>query len=142
MCRDETVGFVELIDVVGAVVRREGDAGENDFAACLKQSGDEGGEVAARVGDRDAAQAVVAAELDDDDGGVQAEDFFEAVDAIFAGVAADAGVDNFVVVAATVEIGLEIVGIRVAGRDAIAGGDAVSEAHDRRERGGAGQRMW
>ena len=99
-CRDEAVGFVELLDVVGAVVGREGDAGEDDFAAGLEQGGDDGVEVAARVGDGDAAEAVVAAEFDNDDGGVKAEDFIEAVDAVFGGVAADAGVDDFVVVAA------------------------------------------
>ena len=140
-CRDEAVGFVELLDVVGAVVGREGDAGEDDFAAGLEQGGDDGGEVAARVGDGDAAEAVVAAEFDDDDGGVKAEDVFEAVDAVFGGVAADAGVDDFVVVAAAVEVGLEVVGVGLAGGDAIAGGDAVSESTRSQERDGSGQRM-
>jgi hypothetical protein len=127
---DEAVGFVELLDVVGAVVGREGDAGEDDFAAALEQGGDDGGEVAARVGDGDAAEAVVATEFDNDDGGMKAEDVFEAVDGVFGGVAADAGVDDFVAVAAVVEVGLEVVGVGLAGGDAVARGDAVSETGD------------
>jgi len=55
------------------------------------------------------------AEFNDDDGRVQAEDFYEAVDAVFGGVAADAGVDDFVVVAAVVEVGLEVVRVGLAG---------------------------
>jgi hypothetical protein len=135
---EEAIGFVELLDVVGAVVGREGNAGEDDFAAGLEQGGDDGVEVAARVGDGDATEAVVAAEFNDDDGGVEAEDFFQAVDAVFGGVAADARIDDFVVVAATVEVGLEIVGIGLAGSDAIAGGDAVSEAGDNGNGAGRG----
>ena len=126
----ETVGFVELVDVVGAVVGRQGDAGEDHLAVGGEQGGEDGVEVAARVGDGDAAKAVVAAEFNDDDGGVEAEDVGEAVDAVFAGVAADAGIDNFVVVAAVVEGGLEVVGPGAARVDAIAGGDAVTEAGD------------
>jgi len=65
---DEAVGLIELLDVVGAVVGRKGDAGEDDFASGLEQGGDDGGEVAARVGDGDATETVVAAEFNDDDG--------------------------------------------------------------------------
>jgi len=56
---DEAVGLIELLDVVGAVVGRKGDAGEDDFASGLEQGGDDGGEVAARVGDGDATETVV-----------------------------------------------------------------------------------
>ena len=118
------------MDIVGAVVGRESDAGEDDFAAGVDEGGDDSVEIAARVGDGDAAKAVVAAKFDDDDGGVEAEEVGETVDSVFGGVAADAGVDDFVVVAAVIEVDLEVVGIRVAGLDAVAGSDAVTEAGD------------
>ncbi len=57
-------------------------------------------EVGAGVCDGEAAEAVVAAELDDDDGGVEGEDGVEALDAVLGGVAADALVDDAVVIAA------------------------------------------
>jgi len=126
--RDETVGFIEGLDVVGTVVTRQGDASEDDFAAGVDEGGDDGIEVAARVGDGEAAEAVVAAELNDDNGGMEAENVLQAVDSVFAGVAADAGVDDLVVVAAVVEVGLEVVGVGLAGRDSVACGDAVAEA--------------
>jgi hypothetical protein len=127
---DEGEGLVEVAHVVGAVVGRERDAGEDDFAAGLEQRGDDGVEVATRVGDGQAAQTVVAAEFDKHDGGMQAEDFRQAIDAIFGGVAADAGVDDAVGVAAEIEVRLKIVGVRLAGIDAVSGGDAVAEAID------------
>ncbi len=127
---DEMVGLVEGLDVVGAVVRREGYTGEDDFAAGVKQRGDDGIEVAARIRDGEAAEAVVAAEFDNDDSRVEAQHVLEPVDAVFAGIAADAGVDDFEVVAVAVEAGLQVVGIRMTGTDAIASGDAVAEAID------------
>jgi hypothetical protein len=82
------------------------------------------------IRDGEAAEAVVAAEFDDDDGGMEAQDILQAVDAVLAGVAADAGVHNLIVVAAAVEVGLQVVGIGVAGRNPVACGDAVTEAND------------
>ena len=128
--RDEVVGLVEGFDVVGAVIGRERDAGEDDFAAGAKEGGNDGVEIAAGVGDGEAAEAVVAAKFDNHNRGMEPEDVFQAVDAVFAGVAADAGIDHFVVVATAVEGGLEIVGPGVAGFEAVAGGDAVAEADD------------
>jgi len=57
------------------------------FASGWSRVEDDGGEVAARVGDGDATETVVAPNSNDDDGRVQAEDFYEAVDAVFGGVA-------------------------------------------------------
>ena len=94
----------------------------------MNESGDDGVEIAARVGNGDAAKAVVATEFDDHDGWVEVENVFEAVDAVFTGVAADSGVHNFVVVAAAIETGLEVVRVCEAGCDTIAGCDAVAEA--------------
>src|SRR6202022_3862218 len=119
-----------MLDVVGAVVGWEGDASEDYFGAAGLQRGDDSIEVGAGVLDTQAAEAVVAAELDDDDGGVQGEDAGEAHDTVFGGVAADALVENAIVVTAGVEYGLEVVGVALTGVGAVAGGEAVAEAGD------------
>ena len=100
---EDGVGLVELADVVGAVVWREGDAGEGDASAGVLQGGDDMVEVGAGVCDRQAAQAVVAAELDEDDGGVQGENAGETLESVLGGVAADALVVDAVVDVALVE---------------------------------------
>ena len=46
---EQAVGLVELADVVGAVVGREGDAGEGDLDAGVLQRGDDGVEIGAGV---------------------------------------------------------------------------------------------
>lgn len=52
---EQGVGFVELFDVVGAIVRREGDSGKRNLdVACLKR-GDDFVEVGAGVLDGEAA---------------------------------------------------------------------------------------
>ena len=58
------------------------------------------------------------------------DDAGDAVEAILGGVAADAGVDDVVVVAAGVEELLEDVGVGLAGVGAEAGGKRVSEADE------------
>jgi len=127
-CRDEAVGFVERMDVVGPVVGRKGNAGQNDFAAGVEQSGDDGVEITPGIGDGEAAEAIVAAEFDDDNGGMKAENVFQAHNGVFAGIAADPGVDDLVVIAALVEGSLKVLGPGMAGGDAIAGSNAVAEA--------------
>lgn len=130
LCRNQPVGLIKLTNVVGAVIGRKGDAGEEDLAAGVDQSGDDGVEVAACGVDGDAAEPVVAAEFDNSHGRVEAEDVFQAVDSVFAGIAADAGVDNPVVIAASIEERLQVGRVRERGIDAMAGGDAVAEASD------------
>ena len=94
---------VEFFDVVGAVVGGEGDAGENDFGAAGLELRDDGGEVGLGLFEGQAAEAVVAAEFYDDELRLAGEDAGDAVEAILGGVAADAGVEDVVVVAAGVE---------------------------------------
>ena len=53
---------------------------------------------------------------------MEGEDGVEALDSVLGGVAADALVDYAVVIAGGVEIGLEVVGIALAGVGAEAGG--------------------
>ncbi len=104
------VGLVELLDVVGAVVGRKGDAGEDNTSTGMLQGCDDPVEVGAGVCNGQAAQAVVAAELDDDDGGMQGENIGQALDTVLGGVAADALVVDAVADVEAVEIGLEVVG--------------------------------
>lgn len=127
---DLVIHEVELMDVGGAVVGRERDAGEQDFGVRGEQAGDDGFKIAFGDGERQATEAVVAAEFDDDDGGMHGEDAGQAVDAVLGGVATDAGVDDAVVVAAGVEVMLERGGVGLAGFEAVTGGDAVSVAND------------
>ncbi len=122
------VGCIELLDVVGAVVWREGDSGERHLGAAGFEGGDDLVEVGAGIFDGQAAQAVVAAEFDYDNRRLEVENGIEPLNAIFGGVAADALVDDAVVVAASVEIRLKVVGIALAGVCSETGGEAVAEA--------------
>ena len=127
---EDGVGLVELADVVGAVVGREGDAGEGDLDAGALERGDDEVEVGASVCDGQAAQAVVAAELDEDDGGVQGENAGETLEGVLGGVAADALVVDAVVDVALVEGGLEVVGVALARAGASSGGERVAETDE------------
>jgi len=122
------VGLVELADVVGAVVWREGDAGEGNFGPGTLQGGDDLAEVGAGVCNGQAAQAVVAAELDDDHGGMQREDLGQAFNTILSGIAADALVVHAVADMEAVEVGLQVVWVTLARIDTAAGGEAIAEA--------------
>lgn len=93
------VGLVDGLNVVLAVVGREGDAGECNFDTGVLQRGDDFVEVRAGRGDGKAAESVVASELDDDDGGVCGKDVVNAIDAVFGGVSADAHVQDAIVIA-------------------------------------------
>lgn len=127
---DLVIHEVELVDVGCAVVGWEGDAGEQDFGVRGEQAGDDCFEIAFGHVEGQAAQAVIASELNHDDCRMHREDEREAVDAVLGGVAADAGIDDVVVVAAGVEVFLERGGPGLAGFETVAGGDAVSIAND------------
>ena len=126
--REQGVGLLELVDVVGAVVGREGDSGESDLCAAGLEAREEGIEIGSCVLDAQTAEAVVAAELDDDEGGVEGDDVVDAIEAVFRGVSADALVDDVVAKAASVEVFLEVVGVALAGIGSVAGGEAIAEA--------------
>ena len=128
--RRKRVGVVELLDIVGAVVRGQGDADEDDHGAAGPESGDDLVEICAGVFDAQAAETVVAAELNDDDRRLHGDDVVDALDAVFGGVAADALIDDAIVIAPGVEVGLEIVGITFAEFGAVACGEAVAETDD------------
>src|SRR5579863_710153 len=87
-------------------------------------------EIAARLIDRQAAEAVVAAELHDCDCGVKTHDGGEGCERILGGGAAGALVDDFVGIAVRVEHFLEEVRIGLAWLESVAGGDAVAKADE------------
>ena len=66
--------LIEGVDVVGAVVGRQRDAGEQHLDVGIFKRGEHRVEVAAGLVEGQAAQAVVAAEFDDDDGGMQQQE--------------------------------------------------------------------
>lgn len=119
---DEGVGLIELLDVVGTVVGWKGDARQSDLGAAGLEGGDDLVEISAGVFDAKATEAVVSTEFDDDDGWFEGEDVVDAFYSVFGGVAADAFVDDSVVVASGVEVGLEEVGVALAEFSAVAGG--------------------
>lgn len=94
------VSFIDALNVVLTVIWRESDAGERYLYTRVLQRGDDLVEVGARGGDGKAAESVVASELYDGDGGMRGDHAFEPVDGVFAGVSADAHVENAVVIAA------------------------------------------
>lgn len=126
-------GFVhgfEVADVVGAVVAGERDTEDDDLGAAGGEAGGELDEVVAGTAQGNAAEAVVAAELEEDDFRRIAKGVVHAIDAALGGVAADACVDDAVAEAFFVEEFLEDVGIGLACFEAEAGGDAVAEAEN------------
>ncbi len=94
--------LLERLDVVWAVVGRKRDAGEENADVRGFEHGEDLIEITARLVEREAAQTVVAAELDDDHVRMQSENRGEIGDSIFGGGAADAAVEHFVVVACCV----------------------------------------
>jgi len=97
---------IEGIDVFLAIVGRQGDAGEQDFNVRAFERGQHLVEVAAGLVGGQTAEAVVAAEFDDDDFGVQEQDGAKACNGVLGGGAAGTLIVHLVVVASAVEIPL------------------------------------
>jgi len=82
---------------------------------------------------RQAAEAIVSTEFNDDDFWMDCKDGWEAGDGVLGSGAASALIDYFVVVAVSVEALLQEFRIGLAGLQVVAGGNAVSKANqDRR----------
>ncbi len=94
---------LEGADEVRAVIGRQRDACHQHLNMSVRQRTDHLVEVGAGLPEGQAAQTVVAAELDDDDGRVQAEDEGQAGDCVLGGGSACALVDDLVMVAVIVE---------------------------------------
>lgn len=124
--------FVEGVDVIGAVVGRQGNARKQNLDVGVLERGEDGVEVFASVVDAETAQPVVATEFDDDDGRMGAENLGKMGDGILGGGATGAHIYDVVMVAATVEVLLQVVRVRLALLDAVAGGNAVAVADEDR----------
>jgi hypothetical protein len=111
----QRIGFVELADVIRAVLRRERDTAEDHLGACAFERRDDVVEVLARAVDGQPAQTVIAAEGDNDDGRLQGEHLIQPLDSIFCRVATDARVHHMVVKAFRIQIVFEKIWITVAG---------------------------
>src|SRR5260370_29976142 len=74
------------------------------------------------------AQTVVAAKGDDDHRRVQRNHFIYAAEAVFGGVAADALVDDAIVISACIELFLEIIRVAPVRIGAVAGCQAVTKS--------------
>lgn len=130
LVRQHGIGLVELLDVVGAIVRRKRDSGEHDFCSCFEQRRDDLVEVLARYCYRQATQTVIAAEFDNNNLRMEGEHVFQALNAVFCSIAVDALVHDAIRVATAVEIALQVVWICLACGNAVACGERIAEADD------------
>lgn len=128
LLRESVKDLVKRLNIVGAIVGRQRDAGEQDFDVRGFEAGEHLIEIAACLLERKTAQPVVAAELDDDDLRVLAKDGGETGDSVFGSGSADALVDDFVAVALGVELPLQSRWEGLAVLQAVAGSNAVAEA--------------
>jgi len=126
----------ELRDECRTVVRRQRHAGEDDARAGALELLYHAREVGLRDGEGDAAQAIVAAEFEHDDGGLFGQRHEDAGEAVLRGVAADAEIDDAIGESAAVQVLLEEVGETLPGVEAEAGGDAVAVADQQGAVGG------
>ncbi len=120
--------LVECFDIVWAVIRGQSDAGEQDLDAGILKRGYHLVEVAAALVKRKAAEAVVAAELNDDYFGAKGQDGMESGNGVFGRGTAGTLIADLVVVGEVIEITLECVGERLTGLKPVACSDAVAEA--------------
>ena len=103
---------------------------------CVLQAGEDHVEIAASLVGGKAAQAVVAAEFDDDHRWMEREDIWEAGDGIFRGSSAGSLVVDLPDVTGLIELTLQGIAVGLAGLQSVTGGDAVSKADEHWTRGG------
>lgn len=106
--------------------------GEDDLRVRVVGAGtvDDGLEVGAGGAEVLAAEGVVGAEFEDEDGYGSAQEPVDTADAASRGLAADTGVDDAVVVSGGVELLLDEGGECLFGGKAVAGGEAIAEEED------------
>ena len=127
--------LVERLDIVGAVIRWQGDSGEEHLDVRRFECRENGIEVAARLIGGKAAEAVVPAEFDNHDGGMGLENGLEVGCGVLGGGAAGAHIRYLVMEATLFEIALKRIRVGLAGLKTIAGRDAVAVADDDRALG-------
>ena len=131
MLRSEILkDLVERLDVVRAIVGRQGNAGEQGLDMSGFESGEYGVQVFASLIGRQTAKAVVASEFNDDNRRMSLNDGADIGHCIFGSRTAGAAVLDLVLVAALVEVTLERIRKGLAGLQSIARGDAVAVADD------------
>jgi hypothetical protein len=128
----QRVSPVELADVIRAIVGGQCDAAEHHFYACVLQGGDDSIEIRACAVDGQAAEAIVAAEGNDDKNWLQGQYVIQSFNAVLCSVAADARIHYVVVEAFGVEITFQKIRITVAGVGAVTCSKAVAKSHDDR----------
>lgn len=121
--------FVELLYIVGPVIRRQGNTGKQYFDVRVDERRKHQIEIVARLFKREPAKTIVAAEFDDDDGGMQQQDGVKTGNGVFCGGPAGAFVEDVVVVAELVKIALQVVGIGLTGHQAVTCRNAVAVAN-------------
>ena len=117
------------MNVVGSVVRRQGDSGQQDLDVGVFEAGEDRIEIAPRLVGRKTAQPVVAAEFHEHDLRMQLQNGGKFRNRVLGGCAAGSLVVDFVLVAAAVQFSLQRVGIGLTRLQSIAGRDAVAETH-------------
>ena len=135
----------EVADVGFAHARRHRHAGDDDLGGGIFGADfvDDALEVFLRDGRGESAEAVVAAEFEDEDVHGRAEDPIDAAEAAGGGFTAEAGVDHAVVEAGVGDLFLDESGEGFGGGvvEAVAGGEAVAEEENGfRGRLGGGER--
>lgn len=121
--------LTERLDVIGPVVGRQRDAGEQEFDVRGLKPGEHLVEVAAGLLEGKSSKPVVAAKLHDHDFRVETQDSRKPSDSVFSSSSAGAMVDDLVVVAFGIEQVLQRVGKRLTRSEAATGGYAVAIAN-------------
>ena len=130
--REQRVSLIELANIVGAIIRRQRDAGERDFDARPLQRRNYLFEIGASVLDRQTAQPIVAAKLDYNDGRMERENVRQPRNPVLRSVATDSLIGDAVVVMQPIQIGLKVVGEALPRLGAKASGQAIAETNQHR----------
>src|SRR6266568_3194623 len=120
--------LIERLNVIAAVVGRQGDAGKKNFNVGVFERCYHYVEIAASLVWWYTAETIVAAKFNNGDGGVELKDGAEIGNRIFGGGPTRAQIRYFVEVTALIQIPLQGVGIRLAGSQSVACRDAVAVA--------------
>ena len=140
--REVDEAALEFGGVFRPVVGRHAHAEEQHAGAGFLPRADDGGKIVAHLRQRQPAQAVVPAQLHDQDRGPMAgKGFFDAARAAAGGLAADARVDDGIIEALSLQAFLQQAHPAAALADSVGGGQAVAiDQHFRRGmRGRCGQ---
>ncbi len=134
--------LAEGVHVVHAVVGRQRDAGEKNFDMRGLKRAENLVEVAACLGEREAAEPVVSTEFDNYGVGVKAQNCWKAGNRVLGGGSAGTLIDDFVVIALCIQMPLQRIWEGLAFSEAVARGNAVAKADKDACRGGGKNARW